>query len=73
MEKENIKLLETVSKDLRNLINEMYSVVDEVYISQINVLKTDYYKMLLNKHNLYLPFEHGDEKFAAYAFFTFNP
>jgi hypothetical protein len=49
---------------IRDLESEMYSVVDEPYISEINVLKTDYYNMLLNKYNLYLPFEYGDRKFV---------
>lgn len=60
---------------IRDLESEMYSVVDEIYISEINVLKTDYYNMLINKYNLYLPFEYGDSKFveqSGYGIFFTN-
>ncbi len=60
---------------IRDLEYEMFSVVDEIYISEINVLKTDYYNMLINKYNLYLPFEYGDRKFveqSAYGIFFTN-
>jgi len=49
---------------IRDLKNEMYAVVDDVYTPQINVLKTKYYIMLINKYNLYIPFDYGDNKYS---------